>query len=91
MLGLFESLGVIGFVCGRQKKQRREEMSHETLSEKEKEFCRAYAKGMAVTEAAKAAGYANGSYGKQLLQKEKIRTFLAEMEKKASGVPSVPK
>lgn len=57
MLGLFESLGVIGFVCGRQKKQRREEMSHETLSEKEKEFCRAYAKGMAVTEAAKAAGY----------------------------------
>ncbi len=66
-------------------------MSHETLSEKEKEFCRAYAKGMAVTEAAKAAGYANGSYGKQLLQKEKIRTFLAEMEKKASGVPSEQK
>lgn len=91
MLGLFESLGVIGFVCGRQKKQRREEMSHETLSEKEKEFCRAYAKGMAVTEAAKAAGYANGSYGKQLLQKEKIRTFLAEMEKKAAGVPSEQK
>lgn len=66
-------------------------MSHETLSEKEKEFCRAYAKGMAVTEAAKAAGYANGSYGKQLLQKEKIRTFLAEMEKKAAGVPSEQK
>ena len=66
-------------------------MSHETLSEKEKEFCRAYAKGMAETEAAKAAGYVSGSYGKQLLQKEKIRTFLAEMEKKAAGVPSEQK
>lgn len=56
-------------------------MSHETLSEKEKDFCRAYAGGMTAAEAAKAAGYASGSYGKQLLQKEKIRAFLEEMEK----------
>ena len=57
-------------------------MSHETLSEKEKEFCRAYAKGMTAQEAAKAAGYANGSYGKQLLEKEKIRAFLTDVYKR---------
>ena len=64
-------------------------MSHETLSEKEKDFCRAYAGGMTAAEAAKAAGYASGSYGKQLLQKEKIRAFLAEMEKEV--IPSSQK
>lgn len=63
-------------------------MSHETLSEKEKNFCRAYAEGMTAQEAAKAAGYANGSYGKQLLAKEKIRTFLAEMEREEADIPS---
>lgn len=57
-------------------------MSHETLSEKEKEFCRAYAEGMTAQEAALAAGYANGSYGKRLLEKEKIRAFLERAEKK---------
>lgn len=66
-------------------------MSHETLSEKEKDFCRAYAEGMTVTEAAKAAGYAKGSYGKQMLQKEKIQAFLAEMGRKTAGVPSEQK
>lgn len=66
-------------------------MSHETLSEKEKEFCRAYAKGMTAQEAAKAAGYANGSYGKQLLEKEKIRAFLTDMRKEAAGVSSSQK
>lgn len=60
-------------------------MAHETLSEKEKDFCRAYANGMTAAEAAKAAGYAKGSYGKQLLEKEKIRVFLAESEREVKG------
>lgn len=66
-------------------------MSHETLSEKEKDFCRAYAGGMTAQEAAKAAGYAKSSYGKQLVEKEKIRTFLAAIDKKAAEVPSEQK
>lgn len=46
-------------------------------------------RGHDAAEAAKAAGYASGSYGKQLLQKEKIRAFLAEMEKEV--IPSSQK
>lgn len=59
-------------------------MSHETLSEKEKGFCKAYIKGMTAQEAAKAAGYVNGSYGKRLLEKKKIRTFLTDMGKESA-------
>lgn len=51
-------------------------MSHEKMTEKELLFCEGYAKGMTAQEAAKAAGFANGNYGKRLLEKEKIRAFL---------------
>lgn len=66
-------------------------MSCEKMTEKEMLFCEGYVKGMTVQEAAIAAGYANGSYGNKLLEREKIRTFLAEMERRASGVPSEQK
>lgn len=64
-------------------------MSHETLTEKEKAFCRAYAGGMTAQEAAKAAGYANASYGNKLMEKEKIRAFLEKAEEKAN-IPKEP-
>ncbi len=63
-------------------------MSHEKMTKKEILFCEGYAKGMTAQEAAKAAGYAKGSYGNKLMEKEKIRAFLTEMERKAAGVPS---
>lgn len=66
-------------------------MSHEKMTEKEMLFCERYAKGMTAQEAAKAAGYAKSSYGKQLVEKEKIRAFLAEIDKKAAEVPSEQK
>lgn len=71
-------------------------MSHEKMTEKEMQFCKGYVSGMTAQEAAKAAGFASGSYGKRLLQKEKIRAFLEQavqtevlaepaMEKKREG------
>lgn len=55
-------------------------MSHEKMTEKELRFCKGYAGGMTAQEAAKAAGYASGSYGKRLLEKERVRTFLKKEE-----------
>lgn len=63
-------------------------MSHEKMTEKELLFCEGYAKGMTAQEAAKAAGFANGNYGKRLLEKEKIRAFL---KKAKENIPKEPK